>query len=80
MQHRHSQSNSSHSHFTIRNKMFSNLLLHMHDTELWASHLPRVPRGLYLLALVGLVLCIASLSGLRAGSGFLSVSGFVLGV
>jgi len=81
MQHRHSQSNASHSHvITIRNKMFSNLLLHMHDTELWASHLPRVPRGLYLLAFIGLALSAASFSGLVADSNLLAISGFVLGV
>jgi trans-aconitate methyltransferase len=81
MQHHHSQPNTSHSHvITMRNKMFSNLLLHMHDTELWASHLPRIPRGLSLLALIGFALCAASFSGLRAGSRVLAVSGFVLGV
>jgi SAM-dependent methyltransferase len=80
MQHRHSPSNASHSHvITLRNKMFSNLLLHMHDTELWASHLPRIPNGLTFLALIGFVLCAASFSGLWADSNLLAISGFVLG-
>jgi len=81
MQHHHSQPNTSHAHtVTIRNKMFSNLLLHMHDTELWASHLPRVPKGLSVLALIGLALGTASFSRLWAGFNLLAFSGFVLGV
>src|SRR5688500_12261921 len=81
MQHHHSQPNTSHSHtIDIRNKMFSNLLLHLHDTELWASHLPRVPKGLAWLALFGLALGATSFSGLWADSNLLGVSGFVLGV
>lgn len=81
MRHHHSQPNTSHAHtVTIRNKMFSNLLLHLHDTELWASHLPRVPKELSLLALIGLALGAASYFGLRAGSSVLAISGFVLGV
>jgi len=81
MQHHHSRPNTSHSHvIKIRNKMFSNFLLHMHDTELWASHVPRVPKGLSLLALIGLALGTASFSGLWADSNLLAVSGFVLGV
>ena len=81
MQHHYSQPNTSHAHtVTIRNKMFSNFLLHMHDTELWASHLPRVPKGLSLLALLGLALGAASFSGPWADSNLLAVPGFVLGV
>ena len=81
MQHYHSPSNANHSHVvTVRNKMFSNLLLHMHDTELWASHLPRIPKGLSFLALIGFALCAASFSGLWPGSSLLAISAFVLGI
>lgn len=81
MEHHHSQPNIKHTHVvTVRNKMFSKLLLHLHDTELWASHLPRVPKGLSVLALIGLALGTASFSGLWADSNLLAVSGFVLGV
>ncbi|HVF24612.1 MAG TPA: methyltransferase domain-containing protein [Anaerolineales bacterium] len=52
----------------------------MHDTELWASHLPRIPKGLSFLALIGFALCAASFAGLWSGSSFLAISGFVLGV
>ena len=54
--------------------------MHMHDTELWASHLPRVPKGLSLLAFIGLALGAASFSGLWVGSNLLAISGIVLGV
>ena len=81
MQHHHSQSNAGHSHvITIRNKMFSNFLLHMHDTELWASHLPRIPKVLSFLALIGFALCAAFFSGIWPGSSLLAISAFVLGV
>lgn len=80
MQHHHSRSNTSHAHtITVRNKMFSNLLFHMHDTELWASHLPRVPKGLSVLALIGLALGAVSFSGLVAGSSLLAISSVALG-
>jgi SAM-dependent methyltransferase len=54
--------------------------MHLHDTELWASHLPRVPKGLLLLALIGLALITASFSGLIAGSNLLKFSGLGLGI
>ena len=57
-------SQHSHSHSTpavtiINNPLMSHFLSNMHDTELWASHIPRVPVGLYLLALLGGTLVIA---------------------
>ena len=81
MHHHHSQPNNGHAQtVTFRNKMFSNLLMHMHDTELWASHLPRIPKGLSLLALIGLALSAATLPGLWADSNSLAISGFALGI
>ena len=54
---------SQHTHeikLNIRNPLTAKFLEHLHDTELWASHIPRVPLGLYLLALIGFAFGVAS--------------------
>jgi SAM-dependent methyltransferase len=65
---------------TIQNHLTNGFLQFMHDTELWASHIPRVPVGLYLLALVGLALGAASFTSLAAESAFLKFSALTLGL
>ncbi len=55
----HSHSHTTPTALTINNPLMSHFLSNMHDTELWASHIPRVPFGLYLLALLGGALVIA---------------------
>jgi SAM-dependent methyltransferase len=52
----------------------------MHDTELWASHIPRVPFGLYLLALIGLSLNAASFTSLVPDSALLRFSALTIGL
>jgi SAM-dependent methyltransferase len=58
----------------------SAFLQRMHDTELWASHIPRVPAGLYLLAFIGLALGAASLTSSMADSALLKFSTLMLGL
>ncbi len=41
-----------------RDRIIRELLGYLHDTELWASYLPRIPRALALFALVGFCLII----------------------
>ena len=81
MHHPHSHATTKHTHkLPSRGKLINSILMHLHDTELWASHLPRVPKGLLLIAFIGLVLITVSFSGLRTDSNLLSLSGFILGV
>src|ERR1700752_2792256 len=80
MHHHHSQATASHTHKPpVRRKILNTVLVHLHDTELWASHLPRIPKALSLLALIGLVLSAVSFSGLRADSNPLALFTLVLG-
>ena len=81
MSHQHAGTNTSHIHnITIRNKLFSTFLQHMHDTELWASHIPRVPLGLTLLALIGLAFGVASFTSLLPDSNLLKFSTLTFGL
>jgi SAM-dependent methyltransferase len=52
----------------------------MHDTELWASHLPRIPKNLSLLALFGFALSAAFFSGLVPDSDLLKFFTLGLGI
>lgn len=80
MTHHHTQATVSHTYKpTLQSKLRMSFLTHMHDTELWASHLPRVPKGLYLLALLGFALGAASLSGLGLDSNLLKFSTLTIG-
>ena len=75
------QATASHDHrLIIRNKLLATFLQHMHDTELWASHIPRVPIGLYLLAFIGLALGAASFTALLPDSALLKFSTLILGL
>ena len=80
MSYQHAETNSSQSHrIAIQNKLHGSFLQHMHDTELWASHLPRVPMGLYLLALFGFALGAASFTSLLPASPLLKFSTLIIG-
>jgi len=65
---------------TIQNPLTAKFLEHLHDTDLWASHIPRVPKGLYLLGFVGLALGAASFTSLLPDSVLLKFSTLTLGV
>jgi len=81
MTHEHTHAPAGHSHqLLIRNKLMGAFLEHMHDTELWASHLPRVPMGLFILALFGFALGAASLTSFVPVSPILKFSTLILGV
>lgn len=80
MHHHHSHATASRTHRPSQRKLINTILVHLHDTELWASHLPRVPKGLSLLALFGLVLGIASIFGILPDSNLLKFSGLGLGI
>lgn len=81
MHHHHSHSTAEHTHKRPpRRTLINSILIHLHDTELWASHLPRVPKGLLLLAMPGLALIIISFFGLQAGSILLRFSSFLVGI
>jgi ubiquinone/menaquinone biosynthesis C-methylase UbiE len=81
MSHSHTETNLSHSHLGImQNKLQGSFLRHMHDTDLWASHIPRVPMGLYLLALFGLALSVASFTSLLPASALLKFSTLIVGL
>jgi len=81
MSHHHASATTQHTHTgAIRNRFMSAFLQHMHDTELWASYLPRVPGGLYLLAFIGFAFGVASFSSLAADSTLLKFSTLILGV
>ena len=80
MHHHNSHANVNHTHKPAgRPRIINWFLMRLHDTELWASHLPRVPMGLSLLALTGLILSAASFSGLWADSSLLKFSTLTLG-
>jgi len=80
MSHQHAETNAGHSHtVAIQNKLYGSFLRHMHDTELWASHLPRVPMGLYILALFGFALGAASLTSFTPDSPLLKFFTLILG-
>lgn len=80
MHHHHSHATVEHTHKPpVQRKFINSILLHLHDTELWASHLPRVPKSLTLLALFGLTIVAASFSGLVADSDLLKFSALGLG-
>lgn len=66
-EHSHSHTGPKHT-ININSPFASNFLSHMHDTELWASHIPRVPLGLYLLALVGILLAAFPFTALSPAS------------
>ena len=79
--HHHSHATENHTHKPpARRKLINSILMHMHDTELWASHLPRVPNGLLLLALFGLALIAGSFTGLQTDSSLLKLSVILVGV
>jgi len=72
---------ASHTHnITIHSRLTNVFLQHMHDTELWASHIPRLPMGLKLLAAVGLALGAASFTSLMPDSALLKFSTLTLGL
>jgi len=79
-------SNHTHTHtghelkLNIQNPLTAKFLEHLHDTELWGSHIPRVPMGLYLLALTGLALGAASFTSLMPDSALLKLSALILGL
>lgn len=62
----HSHSRSTPHVISIKNPLMAHFLSNMHDTELWASHIPRIPAVLYLLAVIGIALGILPFSGLLA--------------
>jgi len=64
----------------IRNPFTAKFLAHMHDTDLWASHIPRVPFGLYILALFGFAFGVASFTSLLPDSALLKFSTLILGL
>jgi len=81
MSHQHAGANAGHTHkLTIRNKFIANFLQHMHDTELWASHIPRIPKGLIALAFIGFAFGVASFSSIMPDSALLKFSTLTLGV
>ena len=66
-EHSHSHPSSGHT-INIKLPFASSFLRHMHDTELWASHIPRVPLGLYLFAMAGILLVIVPFTSLLSAS------------
>ena len=78
--HTHTHAHAGHElKVTIRNPLTAKFLQHLHDTELWASHIPRVPVGLYLLAILGLALGAASITSILPDSALLRFSTLTLG-
>ena len=77
----HHQTQTHHEiRLNIHNKLSMKFLEHMHDTELWASYLPRVPRRLYGLAFFGFALSAASFTSLLPDSSFLKFSALTVGL
>jgi SAM-dependent methyltransferase len=77
----HTHAHSGHElKVNIQNPLTAKFLERLHDTELWASHIPRVPTGLYVLAFLGLALSIASLTPFLTDSALLKFSILILGV
>ncbi|HEU0296466.1 MAG TPA: class I SAM-dependent methyltransferase [Anaerolineales bacterium] len=78
--HTHTHTHTGHElKVTIQNPLNAKFLEHLHDTELWASHIPRVPMGLYVLAVIGLALGAASLTPFLPDSALLRFSTLTLG-
>lgn len=78
--HTHTHAHAGHElKVTIRNPLTAKFLQHLHDTELWASHIPRVPMGLYLLAILGLAFGAASITSILPDSALLKFSTLTLG-
>ena len=79
---RHTAQTSGHGPhtITIHSRLAGGFLRHMHDTELWASHIPRVPIGLYLLSFIGLAIGAASFTSLMTDSVLLKFSALILGL
>lgn len=76
----HTRAASHPQQLTFHNRLANGFLQHMHDTELWASHIPRVPIGLYLLSFIGLALAAASFSSLMPDSALLKFSTLTIGL
>ena len=77
----HTHTHTSHElKLNIHNPFTAKFLEHMHDTELWASHIPRVPLGLYVLAVLGLALGAASFTSLLPDSALLRFFTLVFGL
>jgi SAM-dependent methyltransferase len=77
----HTHAHPGHEHkLPIQNPLTAKFLEGLHDTELWASHIPRVPMGLYALAVIGLALGAASLTPFLPDSALLRFSTLTLGV
>lgn len=77
----HTAQTAGHAHtLTIHSRLTNGFLQRMHDTELWASHIPRVPMGLYLLSFIGLALGAASFTSLLPDSALLKFSTLTLGL
>jgi SAM-dependent methyltransferase len=45
--------------------MSHSLLAQLHDTEFWANYRPQIPKGLYLLAFLGIALILSALWGIQ---------------
>ncbi|HLF01814.1 MAG TPA: class I SAM-dependent methyltransferase [Anaerolineales bacterium] len=81
MHHHHPPTTVNHTHNRpTRQKMVNMLMEHLHDTELWANYLPRIPRRLYLLAFLGIGLIVAAFAMFRNGQTLLGGIGFGLSV
>ncbi len=81
MSHHHAQTTANHTHQpTLQSRLRTTFLTHMHDTELWASYLPRIPMGLTLLALFGFALGAASFTTLMPDSNPLKFSALIIGL
>lgn len=80
--HQHSHADAGHTHppsHRLGGTIHNLILTRLHDTELWASHLPRVPMQLYMSALIGFALGAASFSGLGLDSPLLKFSTLTIG-
>ena len=79
--HTHAHTHASHEvKLTIPNPITAKFLEHLHDTELWASHIPRVPMGLYILAFIGIAFSVASFASLLSVSAILKFSTLTTGI
>jgi 2-polyprenyl-3-methyl-5-hydroxy-6-metoxy-1,4-benzoquinol methylase len=80
--HHSSHANIEHTHKqsdALMKTLHNLVLTRLHDTELWASHLPRLPKELSLLALLGFTLGGVSFSGFGLDSKLLKFSALGLG-
>lgn len=77
----HARSRNNHKvQINLHNALTARFLQYMHDTELWASHIPRVPLGLYLLAIIGLAPGATSFTFLLPDSALLKFSSLIVGL